>query len=214
MNKRTLGIILGAVVLIAGFLYLTKPSPDTNANIAKPSNHIKGKGSTGLTLVEYGDFQCPACKAYHPIVKSIYDTYQDKIFFQFRNYPLEAIHQNGRAGSRAAEAAAIQGKFWEMHDSLYENQDLWKDASDPLSFYTGYAKQIGIADLAKFATDYKSSTVNTIISTDIKEGAKFKITGTPTFILDGKKIDNPRDQETFNKVIEEAIAKKATPTKQ
>ena len=70
------------------------------------------------------------------------------------------------------------------------------------------------ADLAKFATDYKSSTVNTIISTDIKEGAKFKITGTPTFILDGKKIDNPRDQETFNKVIEEAIAKKATPTKQ
>lgn len=208
MNKRTLGIIVGAVLLIVGFLYLTKPKPAATTTSAKPSSHIEGKGSSGVTLVEYGDYQCPACSAYHPIVKNIVTTYGDRIFFQFRNYPLEALHQNARAGSRAAEAASIQGKFWEMHNALYENQQTWGTAGDPLSFFSGYAKQAGVADLTKFATDYKSKAVNDIINADMKEGAVFKITGTPTFVLDGKKIDNPRDAEAFNKVIDEAIAKK------
>ena len=212
MNKSTLGIIVAIIVVFAGFFWLTKPKPATTNSSSKPSSHIEGTGSKNVTLVEYGDFQCPACRAYHPIVKSLFDTYKDRIFFQFRNYPLESLHQNARAGARAAEAAHLQGKFWEMHDALYENQQTWGTASDPLSFFTGYAKQVGVSDLTKFSTDYKSTVVNDVINADMKEGGKFSITGTPTFVLDGKKIDNPRDPAAFNKVIDDEIAKKAAPT--
>lgn len=210
MNKRTLGIIAVVIIAVAGFLFLTKPKPATTNSSAKPSSHIEGVGSSGVTLVEYGDFQCPACRAYHPIVKALVETYKDRIYFQFRNYPLEQLHQNARAGSRAAEAASIQGKFWEMHDALYENQQTWGTANDPLSYFSSYAKTIGIVDAEKFTTDYKSKAVNDIINADMKEGAKFQITGTPTFVLEGKKIDNPRDAAAFNKVIDDAIAKKAS----
>lgn len=217
MNKRVVGIILAIIVVIAGFLFLTKPKPKTtapNGETGSVSNHIEGKGAKNVTLVEYGDFQCPACAAYYPIVKTLVEKYQADIFFQFRNNPLESLHQNGRAGSRAAEAASIQGKFWEMHNALYEGQKSWEGASDPLSIYTQYAKQIGVADIAKFTTDYKSAAVNSIINADLQTGKKYSITGTPTFILDGKKIEtNPNSIEAFNKLIDAAIAKKAPTAK-
>jgi protein-disulfide isomerase len=213
MNKRVIGIIIAVVIVIGGFLVLTKPKPKTAATTTPPSNHIEGKGSKGVTLVEYGDFQCPACGSYYPVVKSLFEKYKEDIYFQFRNYPLEALHQNARAGSRAAEAASIQGKFWEMYDALYQNQKSWKDSSDPLSFYTAYAKQIGVSDIAKFTADYKSTAVNDIINADLQAGQKFSITGTPTFVLDGIKLDsNPQSADAFNKLIDAAIAKK-NPTK-
>ncbi|CAN5410708.1 thioredoxin domain-containing protein [soil metagenome] len=213
MNRKVLTTLAAVVLVIAGFIWLTKPKPQSSSSASKPSSHIEGKGSAGVTLVEYGDYQCPACRAYHPVVKALAETYKDRIFFQFRNYPLESLHQNARAGARAAEAANIQGKFWEMHDSLYENQTAWESVGDPLTLYTSYAKQIGITDIAKFTTDYKSSAVNNIINADLKEGQKFTITGTPTFILNGKKIDNPRDQPAFTKVIDDAIAAKKKTSK-
>jgi len=208
MNKKTISIILAIIVVIAGFLWLTKPAPKTASTNAKPSSHIEGEGGKNVTLVEYGDFQCPACGQYYPVVKAVVEKYKADIFFQFRNFPLESLHQNARAGSRAAEAANMQGKFWEMHDALYENQQSWQSAGDPLTLFTTFAKSIGITDTAKFVTDYKSSATNDIINADLKEGQKFNITGTPTFILNGKKVDNPRDQAAFDKMIEDAIAAK------
>ncbi len=213
MNKKVVSIIVMIIVVVGGFLWLTKPkaktvTPSGDSTIA--SNHIKGKGAKGVTLVEYGDFQCPACGSYYPIVKSLVEKYQADIFFQFKNNPLESLHQNARAGSRAAEAASIQGKFWEMHDSLYENQKSWESSSDPLTLFTQYAKQIGITDITKFTTDYKSAAVNSAINADLQSGKKYNITGTPTFILDGKKlVSNPNSSEAFNKIIDAAIAKKA-----
>jgi protein-disulfide isomerase len=213
MNKKAIGIIVAVIVVVGGFLWLTKPMPKTATNTVPPSNHIEGKGAKKVTLIEYGDYQCPACGAYYPIVKTLQDKYKDDIFFQFRNYPLESLHQNARAGARAAEAANIQGKFWEMHDALYTNQTTWESASDPLAYYTQYAKQVGVTDTNKFTTDYKSATVNDIINADLKEGQKFSITGTPTFILDGTKIDNnPNSADAFYKIIDTEITKK-NPTK-
>lgn len=208
MNKRVIGIIAVVILVVAGFLWATKPQPETVSS-AKASNHVRGKGIKNTTLIEYGDFQCPACAAYFPIVEATVEKYKDDIIFQFRNYPLESLHQNARASSRAAEAAALQGKFWEMYAVLYQNQKSWEKAGDPLSYFTSYAKQIGITDTAKFNADYRSSKVNDIINADLKEGQKFSITGTPTFILDGKKITtNPRDQAAFDKLIADAIAAK------
>jgi len=208
MNKQVVGIVAAVIVGIAGFLWLTKPSGQSTATSAKPTSHIEGAGAKNVTLVEYGDYQCPACGAYHPLVKAVVEKFKADIFFQFRNFPLEALHQNARAGSRAAEAANKQGKFWEMHDSLYENQKSWETSSDPLALFKVYAKQVGVADMAKFETDYKSKAVNDLINADLKEGQKLGITGTPTFFLEGKKLENPRDQAAFNKVIEDAIAAK------
>jgi len=129
---------------------------------------------------------------------------------QFRNYPLESIHSNARASARAAEAAHLQDKFWEMHDALYENQDTWSNVSDPLTYFKGYAQQIGVADLAKFESDYASSAVNDVINADLKEGQKLSITSTPTFVLDGVMLkENPNSAEEFFKLIDDAIAKKA-----
>jgi protein-disulfide isomerase len=210
--KKTIYIITAIIVVVAGFLYLTKPKekPVTKTGESSSvSNHVEGKGAKNVTLVEYGDYQCPACGAYYPIVKTLVEKYQEDIIFQFRNYPLETLHQNARAGARAAEAANIQGKFWEMHDALYENQKSWESVSDPLVAFTQYAKQIGIADITKFTADYKSSAVNSIINADLQAGQKYSITGTPTFILDGKKLENnPNTADAFNKLIDAAIAKK------
>lgn len=212
MNKRAVGIILAVIVVIGGFLFLTKPKPKATTpggESSAVSKHIEGKGAKNVTLVEYGDFQCPACGAYYPIVKSLVDKYQADIFFQFRNNPLESLHQNARAGSRAAEAASIQGKFWEMHDALYENQKSWEGSSDPLTLFTQYANQVGVKDITKFTADYKSTVVNSVINADLQSGQKYSITGTPTFILDGKKLEtNPNSVVAFNKLIDDAIAKK------
>src|SRR5687767_7573334 len=120
MNKKTLWIVIGGILAVAAFLWFTKPAEQSANNSVQPTNHLYGENSKGVTLVEYGDYQCPACKAYHPIVKALAEKYKADIHFQFRNFPLKAIHQNALAGSRAAEAADKQGKFWEMHNALYE----------------------------------------------------------------------------------------------
>lgn len=212
MNKKVIGIIVAIVVAVFGFLALTKPNSSTSTDGAGvASNHIDGKGAKNVTLVEYGDFQCPACGQYYPVVKSVFEKYQSDIFFQFRNYPLESLHQNARASARAVEAANIQGKFWEMYDTLYTTQSAWSNTNDPLTLFKSYAQQIGVADLNKFEVDYKSSEVNSIINADLQAGQKFSITGTPTFILDGTKLDsNPTSADEFYKLIDAAIAKKAT----
>jgi len=201
-------MILGAALVIGGFIWFTQPDPSASNSLA--TNHVTGQGSSGVTLIEYADFQCPACKSFYPVIKELKTKYEKEIFVQYRHYPLEAIHANARASARAAEAAHKQGKFWEMHDALFENQEVWKDASDPLSYYKGYAQQIGVSDLAKFESDYKSSEINDIINADLKEGQKLSITATPTFVLDGKAItNNPSSAEDFYKLIDEAIANKS-----
>ncbi len=210
MNKRFVGMVLGSIVLVVSFLWLTKPSSDVTSN-SKATNHTLGQGAKGVTLVEYGDYQCPACGTFHPVVKQIIEKYNADITFQFRNYPLEAIHSNARASARAAEAAHLQGKFWEMHDALYESQNSWSSVTDPFTAFKGFAQQIGITDLAKFEKDYRSSAVNDIINADLKEGQKESITSTPTFILDGEILkENPNSIDAFYKLIDEAIAKKST----
>ncbi len=211
MNKKTIGIIIGAILLVAGFFYFTKPAEKGSA---EPTNHTFGTSSSGVTLTEYADFQCPACAAYHPILKQLKVDYDGYVVFQFRHFPLEALHKNARAAGRAAEAASNQGKFWEMHDYLFENQQQWQDTSDPLSLFESYAEQVGVTDLAKFTTDYRSSTVNDLINADLDAGRALGVESTPTFLIDGKVLDeNPSGSiESFAVLLDEAIkAKGGTP---
>lgn len=212
MNSRFAVILF---ILIAGFggiffFSKQKASAPTGNNQAAVSlsNHVDGKGLKGVTLVEYGDFQCPACSAYYPLVKQIKEKYKDDITFQFRNFPISSIHQNAMAAHRAAEAADKQGKFWGMHDQLYENQASWKDAPNAASIFQSYASALGL-NIDKYKQDVASRATNDVIRADIKEGTRLGVKGTPTFVLDGKKIDqNPQDLEAFIKLIDNAIANK------
>lgn len=205
MNKRVVAIIIAVILAVVGFLYFTQPGEETAT--AEPSSHTFGKG--GIVLIEYGDFQCPACGQYFPVVQQVKEKYQDHITFQFRHFPLESAHPNARAASRAAEAASIQGMFWEMHDYLFQNQTAWQGASDPLAIFEGYASAIGIPDTAKFADDMRSSAVNAIITADLNAGRDIKVTGTPTFVLDGTKLEAPSPTlEAFSAIIDQKIEEK------
>lgn len=210
MNKRTIGIVIGIILAVIGFWYITQPSEETKA---EPSNHTLGTSDVGVTLIEYGDFQCPACGSYHPILQQVKELYKDRVVFQFRHFPLEALHKNARAASYAAEAAGNQGKFWEMHDYLFENQQAWQETNDPVGVFEGYARAIGVEDMARFSEDYRKN-VSGIINADLEAGRALGASSTPTFVLDGKKLDDnpPASVEAFAKLLDDAlIAKGGTP---
>jgi protein-disulfide isomerase len=210
MSKGFWGVIIIVVLIFVGIFTLgghkTANSPGKSSSNT-PTKHIEGKGSSGITLVEYGDYQCPFCGQYYPVVRQVQSEYNDQIYFQFRNYPLTNLHQNAFSAARAAEAAGLQNKFWEMHNALYESQDQWSQLSDASSFFSKLAQQLGL-DITKFKADYASSKVNDLINADLAEGSKLKIQGTPTFFLDGKKIEVSQNPASFKKVINEALAKK------
>ncbi len=189
-------LVIVAIVIVLGgiFLFSKKSSPTAtnSSNGAKATNHITGLDKKHVTLVEYGDYQCPICGAYYAIVKSVAQKYNQDIYFQFRNLPLAQIHPNAVAAARAAEAAGLQNKYWEMHDALYEQQTVWSSTASPYSFFENLAGQIGL-NTAKFKQDYQSSAVNDSINADLAEFSKTgRPSATPTFLLNGQYIDNTK----------------------
>ncbi len=210
MSKQFLAVIAIIILVFVGiFAFNNHGSDNSNSKGAAgtPTQHIEGQGKSGVTLVEYGDYQCPYCGQYYPIVKQVQKEFNDQIYFQFRNFPLTNVHQNAFAGARAAEAAAEQGKFWEMHDLLYDNQAQWSESGDPVPFFKQYAKQLGL-NADKFNKDYASSKVNDAINADMAAGNKLKVKGTPAFFLDGKEIQVTASPASFEKQIKEAITQK------
>lgn len=212
MNKQFFAVILVVVGVLIGIFAFTgdKNSSNTggaNGSGSQTSSHIAGKADSKVTLQEFGDFQCPACKAYFPIVNELKQTYGDRVAFQFSHYPLVQIHPNAFIGSRAAEAAGKQGKFFEMHDLLYENQDAWAQSKTPASVLEGYASQLGL-NLDQFKTDMNGSSVADTINADVKAAQAKGANSTPTFVLNGKKIEqNPRSIDEFKKLLDEELAK-------
>src|SRR3954469_14913899 len=165
MSKQFLGVVAAIIlVFIAIFAFSSKSSaPSKTAHKGTLTQHVQGQGKAGVTLIEYGDYQCPYCGQYYPVLKQVQNEFNEEIKFQFRNFPLVSIHQNAFAGARAAEAASLQGKFWQMHDILYDNQMTWSQSNDPSSFFIQYARQLGL-NITKFKQDYASSRVNDVIN--------------------------------------------------
>jgi protein-disulfide isomerase len=219
MSKQFWAVIIAVfLVFIAIFAFGQKgTNTPTNGNGAV-SNHVEGLGQAHVTLVEYGDYECPYCGQYYPVVKQIQQQYANQITFQFRNFPLTSIHPNAFAGARAAEAASLQGKFWQMHDLLYEQNEeyyqsnetysTWVGASNPQPFFDQYAKDLGL-NLTKFNQDYSSNEVNGTINADLAAGTKLGVDATPSFYLDGKQINVGENVSQFQTLINAAIAKQA-----
>lgn len=199
---------LGSLIFLAGFIFLivlTKQSQNKPVVIANDA-YTKGDSSAKVLVVEYGDFQCPACKAYYPLVKQLLSDYKGKVKVTFKNFPLTSIHPNAMAAAKAAESAGLQGKFFEMHDILYEKQDEWAGlpASDASDKYVEYATSLKL-DIDKFNKDRASSEVEKKISTHQDEGISLGVSGTPTFFVNGKKIDNPQGIEDFKKIVDNEL---------
>jgi protein-disulfide isomerase len=207
MSKTFWAAIAIIVIVFGGIIVLNKNKDQTANTNAKPTSHIIGSNVSGVTLVEYADYQCPFCGQFHPLVKQVAEKYKDQIQFQYRNLPLLQVHQNAMAAARAAEAADKQGKFWDMHDLIFQNQTTWSQSNTASSIFEQYATQLGL-NLVQFKKDVASSAINDIINADINEFKKTKEPmSTPTFFLDGKKIDAASLDE-FSKLIDAAIAAK------
>lgn len=207
MDKRFLIILIVLVLGFFGFLVF-RPDSDENDVAAEPTNHVRGTGD--LTLVEYGDFQCPACYSYEATLQQVAAKYEGKLRMQFRNFPLSSIHQHAVAAARAAQAASLQGKFWQMHDKLYDQSGWisWSQSSDSnvSVIFRGYAQQLGL-DMAKYDADVNSAEVLASINADRAEAEKLGFTGTPSFVLGGE-VFTPEENsvEAFSKKIDELLA--------
>lgn len=215
MDKRFIVALLVILGMFVGYFIVVKQDSKKADDVVavQPTNHVKGAGNKGVTLVEYGDFQCPVCAQYFPILNEIKSKYGDDITFQYRHFPLDSIHPNARGAHRAAEAAGNQGKFWEFHDLLHINQTTWSSSSNSKAIFDSYAEQLQL-DMAKYNTDYASVNTNDIINADLDAGKALGVTGTPGLILNGRLLEDNerRSLDELVKAIDAELAKvSATP---
>ncbi len=163
----------------------------------------KGDESASVVLIEYSDFQCPACSVYSPIIRDIVNEFGDKIVVAYRHFPLKSIHANAEASALAAEAAGFQGKFWEMHDKLFDSQKEWSSLGDPTETFVGYAEEIGL-NLDRFKGDMVSEDAKEELAADMELVRSAGLNSTPTFVLNGKKIQ-PGSYEQFRTLVRDEI---------
>jgi len=149
--------------------------------------HVLGPATAPVRLEEFGDFECPPCGIFHPILEQMRTEFGDKLQITFREFPLVPTHQHALAAASAAEAAGLQGKFWEMHDLLYEHQNDWKKEFDVRPIFEGYAKQIGI-DVERYKRDMNGDLVAQRIFADGKRGHSLGVKGTPTVFINGREV--------------------------
>ncbi|MET0465852.1 MAG: thioredoxin domain-containing protein [Chitinophagaceae bacterium] len=154
-------------------------------------DHIQGNPGATIELVEYGDYQCPHCGHAYPIIKQAQDALGDKLKFVFRNFPLSEIHPEARLAAVAAEAAAKQDKYWEMHDIIFENQQHLKKAN-----LLEYARRLDL-DISRFQQDLDSPDLMDIVEEDFESGVRSGVNGTPTFFVNGRKYGGSWEPEDF-----------------
>ncbi|MEK7568852.1 MAG: thioredoxin domain-containing protein [Patescibacteria group bacterium] len=167
------------------------------------ADHTKGSATPKMTLVEYSDFQCPACGNVYPMLEEMFAEYKDRISFTYRHFPLPQ-HKNALPAAYASEAAGNQGRFWEMAELLFKNQSDWSESVTAQIIFEGYAEKLGL-DIAQYKKDVKSDAVKAKVERDHKSGQLSNIDHTPTFFINGKMATNPRSKEELKALIEYAI---------
>lgn len=202
MNKNTIIIsivsVLGTFLLLFGVYKLINQPTQTDfpqTKQLKADDHIKWSGLKKNLLVEYSDLQCPACRNAHTILRDIEASgspdfvITKKVSLVYRHFPLFQIHNYAHLAAYAAEAASKQGKFWEMTDLLFDNQPTWEKSSNPQQeYFLNYAKELKI-DVDQFKKDSDSSEVKNRVAEDLKDAEQMGISSTPTFFLNGQKVD-------------------------
>jgi len=169
-----------------------------------PQDYVKGNASSTAIVIEYGDFQCPACRSYYLAMKQLHIEFGDEVAFVYRHFPLRKIYSNAEMAARAAEAARKQDKFWEMHDLLFEKQAEWSNVPDPIPLFKSYAKLLGIS-LEQFDADLVSYNTKNFVKAQEINATRLKLQGTPTFFINGEQIENPSSVEEFKALIRGTI---------
>ncbi|MDP2632954.1 MAG: thioredoxin domain-containing protein [Candidatus Curtissbacteria bacterium] len=189
-NKFLIGAgLLTVTILVVGVSFLGRGDKKTgevassNINLTEGATHTKGEASASATIVEFGDFQCPACGQAYPIVKKFLEDKGSSVYFVNRNFPLSQVHPNAIEAARAAEAAGKQGKYWEMHDILYEKQSEWSSLTDAREKFLEYAQGLDL-NLDQFKGD-RDDAIG-VINQDAKLGKDLGVQSTPTFFINGK----------------------------
>ncbi len=206
-------ILVGGIFAVVKLVSAPTAGPESATGKAllamTDQDWVRGASDAPVTLIEFTDFQCPACGAYFPILEQLSKDMEGKMKLVVRHFPLIQIHKNALTGARAAEAAGRQGKFWEMYQELYTNQTEWSNAEDPMkSILPSYSENIGL-DSAKFRQDMTDASLDDKITRDREIGNALKINGTPTFFVNGDKVTNPTSVEAFKTLINEAAKKVA-----
>ncbi|MFA9289189.1 MAG: DsbA family protein [Weeksellaceae bacterium] len=217
MNQKNIILAAAGIILLLGFFVisyqLTSKAPVLSfpaLNTLRNREHIKWAKDKKHILIEYSDFQCPACGQYYQMVKQIENDpeagkqIKENITFVYRHYPLDTIHPHAREGAYAAEAAGEQGKFFEMHDLLFTNQATWSISDKPEDTFVKYAQELKL-DLDKYNKDYASSTIRDRVQADLVSGNEVDVQATPTFYLDGNKLETPATPEEFKEILLQAI---------
>lgn len=204
MKKNIIITIIILAVLALGFvLYKASPPPassvnvDFNVNNVKPlteplpvqaDDHILGNPEAKNTIVAYEDIQCPACRNYEPILKSLPQELPDtKVVF--RHFPLITIHRNAAFAAVASETAAAQGKFWEFTNIAYDKQAEWENLANPTEKFVSYAQAAGVTDMERFKKELGEQTYKSRVEQNLVEGLGLNVNATPTLYFNGKKIE-------------------------
>lgn len=193
-----IAFVLAGAIGVGAYMYrstrstpaaTTSVSPTPIANQTNPTQPTDYKNQ--VVLEEFGDYQCPPCGALHPDLKKLKGEYGSKIKFVFHHFPLTRIHQHAAIASFAAVAAGQQGKFWEMHNLLYESQEVWKETENFAPILVNFGRQLGL-NLEQFEKDINDPKIKSIVLNDVQRGEAMGVTGTPTLFLNGQLIDNDK----------------------
>lgn len=183
----------------------TKSSSAELTMIVSGRDHAQGSEEAPVTLVEYGDYECPHCGRAYPIIKKIQEQLGDNLRFVFRNFPITQVHPHAQIAAEAAEAAGAQNKFWEMHDVLFEHQGALEKTD-----LSEYGLELRL-DMVKFEGEMASHTYNERVREDFKSGIRSGVNGTPTFYINGRRYDGSWDEEVLLANIIQQIKSTARP---
>lgn len=216
------GFIVVVILAVIAAAYFSNGASTSTSNFVSTSvpaitsaDHVTGDASSKVSVIEYGDFECPACGEWEPLMEQLRQTYGTRVEFVFRNFPLFQIHPFAMIGAQAAEAAALQGQYWQMHDLLYKDQAQWTantslaPAAVVSQFFNGYAQSLGL-NVTQFDTDINSSAVQARVQRDLTTGNAAQINHTPTFFVNLQQIQNPAGLTQFEQVIDAALASSST----
>lgn len=199
--------ILGTLALIVGIVAYDAQQQNRATSVPEEvavvgdDEWVLGPSDAKVTIIEYADFQCPACRYAAPAVKQVQAEFPDQVRLVYRHFPLKSIHDNAEPAARATEAAGKQGKFWEMAALLYEEQAAWQASTDIQADLLAYAAQLQL-NTDQFTTDFASEAVAAQVDADVRSGQRAQIDATPTFIVNGKRVKNPGAPENWRALIE------------
>lgn len=197
-------VIFIPIVLFVFYQGLFNRAPVLAPDEIALTDHVKGADDAPLTITVYADFQCPQCLTEAEVIARAWPQISSKVQLVYRFYPLDT-HRHSFLAARYAEAAGIQGSFWEMHDILFGNQGLWSALPEARSIFDGYAEQLGL-DMEQLSSDLDSVVVRNKIIADQQGGTRAGVRGTPVMFINGRRVTNPRTAGELISMVDEAIS--------